>query len=376
MKRLILAIFLAPSLLFSQSEPMSLSGIDGLINSYQFEQALREMQATPDSTSINIIQRRAYCYLRLGAFGDAIRTYRKALSLDSTNQNTLMQLAQLYGKNNQYAEAAAHYEKLISIDSTNSYYFKQYGIAASQANDFVMAISNLRQAVQLNPRDIESQILFGNLLLEIEQYELADSVLQNASFSNRSPQLRLLSAKAKLGLEKYEDVISITESLLEKGDTIPVYARLLGVSYFQLSNYKKVIPFMQFLLNQRMEADWIYYYLGVSYQQVGATDSAIVYLNKAIDKGISENIGNYYTQLASSYEQKKDFKSAIRYYKAAYETSKSDIVLYHLARNFDVYYKDKTQAIAYFKRYLNSDDTIRLAREYSRLRLDELSTLR
>lgn len=83
-----------------------------------------------------------------------------------------------------------------------------------------------------------------------------------------------------------------------------------------------------------------------------------------------------YTQLATSYESLKDFKSAIKYYKAAYESSKSDILLYHLARNYDVYYKDKSQAITYYKRYLSSDDTIRIAREYTRLRLDELSVYR
>jgi hypothetical protein len=71
-----------------------------------------------------------------------------------------------------------------------------------------------------------------------------------------------------------------------------------------------------------------------------------------------------------------NFKMAIKYYKAAYEESKSGILLYHLARNYEVYYKDKAQAIAYFKRYLESDDTIKLAREYSRSRLNELEFYR
>jgi tetratricopeptide (TPR) repeat protein len=91
--------------------------------------------------------------------------------------------------------------------------------------------------------------------------------------------------------------------------------------------------------------------MGVAYQQSHEPDSAIMYFNKAIDAGISENISNYYTQLASTYEELKDFKSAIKYYKAAYESSRADILLYHLARNYDVYYKDKTQAIAYYKRF-------------------------
>jgi tetratricopeptide (TPR) repeat protein len=163
---------------------------------------------------------------------------------------------------------------------------------------------------------------------------------------------------------------------MAKGDTIPAYARLLGISYFQLERYDKVLPLMKYLLDRDMKADWIYYYIGSSYQQLQQPDSAITYINKAIEAGISENISNYYTQLASSYEDKKDYKSAIKYYKAAYESSKADILLYHLARNYDVYYKDKSQAIAYYKRYLNSDDTIKIAKEYTKYRLDELSVYR
>jgi tetratricopeptide (TPR) repeat protein len=159
-------------------------------------------------------------------------------------------------------------------------------------------------------------------------------------------------------------------------DTIPVYARLLGISYFQLDQYDKVLPCMKFLLKSDLKAEWIYYYIGVSFQQRHQPDSAVTYINKAIEEGISDNISNYYTQLASSYEDLKDFKSAIKYYKAAYESSKSDILLYHLARNYDVYYKDKAQAISYYKRYLNSDDTIKIAKEYTRLRLDQLSVYR
>jgi tetratricopeptide (TPR) repeat protein len=213
-------------------------------------------------------------------------------------------------------------------------------------------------------------------LLEEEQYEVADSVLTEALKVNRSPQLRLLLAKAQLGEEKYKDVIETTHQLMVKGDTIPAYARLLGISYFQLDQFDKVLPCMKFLQKSGLKAEWMYYYIGVSFQQLHQSDSAIIYINKAIEEGISENISNYYTQLASAYEELKDFKSAIKYYKAAYESSKSDILLYHLARNYDVYYKDKSQAISYYKRYLNSDDTIKIAREYTRYRLDELSVYR
>jgi tetratricopeptide (TPR) repeat protein len=352
---------------------------DKLINNYQFAEALSMLipAGAGDSTvAIDVLQRKGYCLFRMGNYGAAIREFERIIEVDSTNRNALFQLGQLYGRNTQFEEAYACYQSLISRDSTNSFYYKQLAIVASQANDPLLSIGSFMKAVKYNPRDIEAYAMLGNALLDIDQFETADSILTQALTINRSPQLRLLLAKAQLGEEKWEAVVKTTEQLMTKGDTIPVYARLLGISYFQLDQFDKVMPFMQVLLKADMKADWIYYYMGVSFQQRHEPDSAIVYLNKAIEAGISENISNYYTQLASTYEEKKDFKSSIKYYKAAYESSRADILLYHLARNYDIYYKDKSQAIAYYKRYLSSDDTIKIAKEYTRYRLDELSVYR
>jgi tetratricopeptide (TPR) repeat protein len=349
---------------------------DQLINNYQFERALGLLSDPGDSLTVAVIQRKGYCYLRLGNYVEAISQFERIVKIDSINPNALVQLGQLYAKNNQYEKARACYQKLIEGDSLNSYYYKQYASVAAQSNDVIGSVMNYLKAVRLNPKDVESYILLGNVLLEAEQYPLADTILNQALQIHKSPQLRLLLAKAQFGEERYEDVIRTTEQLMTKGDTIPAYARLLGISYFQLDRHQEVIPWMKFLMKSGQQAEWIYYYMGVSYQQLNMPDTAISYLNKAIEKGISDNISTYYTQLAMSYENIKDFKSAIRYYKAAYESSKSNILLYHLARNYDVYYKDKAQAIAYYKRYLNSDDTIKIAREYTRYRLDELTVLR
>ncbi len=354
---------------------IDLGHVDRLISSYQFDLALIELNWKKDSLSTPILQRKGYCYYRLGNYNQAIIEYNRILAVDSTDRNATYQLAQLYSKNDQFDESAQCYNRLIAADSSNSFYYKQYAVIIQQSEDILKAIAYYLKAVELNPRDVEAYVLLGNALLEDEQYELADSVFSNAVLNLKNPQLRLLLAKAQLGAKKYDAVIQTLEPLLLK-DTTTAYARLLGISYFQLDRFDKVIPWMNYLLNNNLKAEWIYYYMGVSYEQLGKSDTAISFLNKAIEEGISDNISTYYTQLAMSYENMKDFKSAIKYFKAAYESSKSDILLYHLARNYDVYYKDKAQAIAYYKRYLSSDDTIKIAKEYSKYRLDELSVYR
>ncbi|MBA4053394.1 MAG: hypothetical protein C0490_01655 [Marivirga sp.] len=350
--------------------------IDRLLRNYQFDRALTLLNQVPDSLSLESLQKKGHCYFQLGNYKMAIQQFERVAGIDSINTQALFQLAQLYARDRQYENAYTCYEKLIANDSLNSFYYKQYGIVAIQAEAVNLAFPNLFEAVRLNPTDIEAYVLLGDLLIENDQYKMADSILSHALTFIPSPNLTLLLARAQFGEKKFEDVIKTTETLLTNTDTLTIHARLMGVSYFQLHQYDQALPFMDFLLKRGLKAEWVYYYTGVSYQHLSKPDSAIIFLNKAIEEGVSENITQYYVQLATSYENTGDFKSAIKYYKAAYETSKKDILLYHLGRNYDVYYKDKSTAIAYFKRYLDSDDTIKVAKEYTRSRLTELEFYR
>lgn len=378
--KITLTLFLVCIHFFSFAQPPeSKAGfieIERLIRNYQFDSALDLLTQIEDSLSIDLLQKKGYCYFQLGDYKNAIQQFERIAKMDSVNAEALVQLAQLYARDKQYDNAYSCYETLIASDSLNSFYYKQYGIVAIQAEADNLAFPNLFETIRLNPGDIEAYALLGNLLIENNQYKMADSILTRALTFSASTNLTLLLARAQLGEKKFEDVIKTTEKLLADGDTLAIHARLLGVSNFQLRRYESVIPFMDFLLERGLKAEWVYYYIGVSYQHLDKPDSAIIFLNKAIEEGISENITQYYVQLATSYENVSDFKSAIKYYKAAYETSKKDILLYHLGRNYDVYYKDKSAAIAYFKRYLDSDDTIKVAKEYTRSRLNELEFYR
>lgn len=372
---LIASLVLSACPAFAQTIPTSdlIAEADLFINGYQFEKALTVMDRAADSLDVTLLRRKGYCYSRLGNYTEAIAAYEAVSMKDSLDREALYRLGELYSVNDQFDESRTCYEKLIRLDSANSFYYKKYAEVAVKAGDVITAIGKYLQTVRLNPRDVEAYGKFADLLIDAEQYHFADSMLTAVLSTMESNQLRLLLARANLAEENHEAVVSNVERVLAAGDTTVTCARLLGISYFHLERYGKVIPFMEFLLSKGLKADWIYYFLGASYQQVNEPLKAIEFLSLAIEEGISDNIGTYYTQLGMAYEDAKDFRNAIRNYKAAYETSKADILLYHLARNYDVYYKDKTQAQVYYRRYLNSDDTIKLAKEYSRHRLNALT---
>lgn len=375
---LIVALGLGTGSIFAQRLPLEeiIQDADVLIQNYQFNNALLLMDKAEDSLHTGLLQRKGWCYAKLGNYSEAIAAYQTVTETDTLNREALYQLGQLYSISDQYPQAMACYRKLITQDSANSFYYRQYAAVAVKAEDLGNGISGYLQAIHLNPRDMEAYAQLATILIEAEQYHFVDSMLSEVLAVSENNQLRLLLARANLGGENYESLIENVNMILSNRDTTATYARLLGIGYFQLEQYPKVIPCMEFLIEQGVKADWVYYYLGTAYQQLNEPLKGVEFLNLAIEEGISDNIGTYYTQLAMAYEELKDFKNAIRNYRAAYERSKTDILLYHLARNYDVYYKDKQQAQVYYKKYLNSDDTIKMAKQYSQHRLEVLSALR
>ena len=99
---------------------------------------------------------------------------------------------------------------------------------------------------------------------------------------------------------------------------------------------------------------------------------SVFYFRRAAEASISENTSIYFSHLGQGYESLKDYPKAIKAYRDAYNHSEKGILLYHLARNYDTYYKDKEVAFKYYERYLESDDTVRKAKEYARKRLQDM----
>lgn len=358
----------------SISRYQMLQEVDSLMAVYKFERALDllDILVQQDSLNIGILLRLGQCNTRLGASGAAIRPYEKVLSIDSSHLGALNQLGQLYSRDGDLGKAQRCYVRLIEVDSTNSYYYKQAGSAASRAGDKAKAVYFFQQALNFNPADMESALALGNIFMDLEAYESVDSVVQRALAIDPSYRpLIQLQARSSFEQQHFESVV-ITASQLVKKDTSELNARMLGVSYFYLKQYENMATCMLYLLRNRYDHESIYYYLGMGARELGDVANSVEWLKRAAEKSISENTKVYYAQLAQSYELLGDYAAAIRSYRAAYNYSKDGIMLYHLARNYDTFYKDKSLALEYYKKYLESEDTIRLAREYARKRMRDM----
>lgn len=354
--------------------------IDSLIANYQYSAAKVELEKdmTLLDSNTNLLNKYALCQKQLGETSLSITSYEKSLMIDSLQINPRIQLSRLYQAQGQLTKAINVYSKVISLDSNNTYFLKKYAGLLRQAYLPLIAAGIYQKAIEINPKDEESKIDLIKSYQEANMMkkanDLCDSLLAIHADNYR---FHYESAKLSYSLKNYEKTIKALESSTAlKGDSNLIEIKLLAVSFFHLKRYEKAIPLLEDVINNTDKNEVMFYYLGLCYKNVGQLDLAEENLDKAIDEGTSENLGSYYTNLAIIHENNGNHYEAIKAFQKAYKLSESAILLYHLARNYDMYYRDKGTAMRYYERFIQANDsTQEVFTNYSKYRLTELKQI-
>ncbi len=301
----------------------------------------------------------ARCKYELGQFQEAKDIYTDLLEIDSNNIFLMNKMAVIYQKEMNYTSAIGQYKKLISLSPENAFYWKKSGQLKYKSNDLKGALIDFQKAHELNTRDVEVIGQLCRLNLKLNQLESSKALLEKG-LSLNPEDVGLLSMKAKIHYQEKdfaETIQSVEQVVRITGDTSLLMLKLLGVSFLQTGDSEKSIVCLERALTDAPDSETLYYYLGFAYKNIGKDEKSISCFQKAIESGISENISMYYSNLAEMYESKENYGQAIKAYKMAYESSEEKEILYHLARNYDMYYKDKSTALSYYEKYMSSNDS-------------------
>ena len=361
-----------------QSSEKCLLGQEYLAN-YQFKKALESFDICyqHDRENLSYLKKIALCNYKLGQFKDSKKIYQKVLRKDTVNLTALNQLGVIYAKESNYKKALEQYKILVKIDPSNSYYHKKAGEFYHKTNNFMGTMISYERAHELNPNDMEIILDLCKIYGEnVETYypRINDLIYRGMELDSSNVKLVLLQAKSAYKQKRYSAVIKSVKRMLELTTDTSFYAlKIYGISCFQTKDHQNAINILKKVIAKKHETEVVYYYLGLAYKAIGDYAKSEECFEKVIDHAISKNISNYYTNLAMIYEEQGKYEKSITAYKASYESSKNKILLYHLARNYDMHYKDKKIALQYFEKYLAANDTGNIKyKDYSKHRISEL----
>jgi len=328
-----------------------------------------------EGENINAYYLMAKALVKKGRKKEAIENLNHALNLDSTHVPALLASAELLKASN--GDALELYEKLIVINPHNAYFYREAAESAVQSRKLNKALAYYSLAYQNDSLDIITITGFAKLLLNFRRNSDADSLLSRALELDPSNRFsRLTKAKLAFEAEEWEDVLEWLEPLMAVNPP-PTALRYKGISLYHLERCQEAIDVLRVLSNTVNELDYPHYYMALCMEKLGQIEMATVQYGQALNKALSPNLGTYYERLGLIQQAGGDHKEAIESLLMAKNFSAKNMINFHLAKSYDVYYQDSKPALEMFEKYIIQEDTLQSPEKtYAQSRVAQLKKKR
>lgn len=310
---------------------------------------------------------------RLDAARDSLLLWEE----DSVNRtradNMLVQIAV---QQRNHLEAIKYLIRLRDRYPDNPVYPYRLARVFSASNQLLAAEGQYARAYRL---DTLNQLVIG---------EWAD-VLQNLGFTQRAYRMLargITISPDNLGfrrqmvglayeLKNLEEVIDHGVYLTEQGDTTAQIVKIKGFAWFQLGRIKKAEYWIDYLLDNQLFGEDVFFYKGRILAAKGDKIGAQEYFYEATYSCLSPNFYSFALQSGINLYETKKYADAIRWFQMMRNFSPNPMITFYLASSYFEYYEDSDPAYRQFRLFLEQStrEDQEIYREYAMNRLREIT---
>jgi len=195
------------------------SASDGPPARESFPDALRGDLEREEGVSLKLVRMRAESWLARSEPQRALAELNAYLEQSPKSAPALVALADLHMRLDQVEEAIARYQAAVTLDGGNVAALSQWGTALARIGRADQGIEKLRQAMALEPNQLEVRSNLGSMLCGSEDPELrkeglnllAETLQQHPDHAS----LRLNFAQALRANERFEEALAAFQRALE-----------------------------------------------------------------------------------------------------------------------------------------------------------------
>ncbi len=308
-----------------------------------------------DSTRHETLNSLAFCYLNAGDYALAKEKYHILERVDSFGTEAAIRLASIYEVQQNLPKAIRYNLLLSKRFPGNPVYLRKLGSLYLQGRESTQSRQMYREALMINPRDLLAVQGLSEILVTADSLETADSLLSvGLKTDSLHIGLSLLRSRVLYRTRHYRETADILHRMTYRTELNNYYNKLLGYSFMQIDSLEKAIFHLQKSLLEESDPEYALFYLALAYEKKKEYERSDWYYSEAIKAGISENVAQYYRGKARIAMQTDKNKEAIDLYRQSLEYQKDPTVYFFMANAADLYYKDKTRAAEYYRKYLAS----------------------
>ena len=222
-------------------------------------------------------------YEKMKNFPKAKEAYLKALELEPEYQDAIYNLGLVYTELREYDFAIECFNNILENDPEDSNSYFNLGLVYFKKNNLIQAIENFQKTIDINDEDLYAHFYIGNILKEFgdleaakEKFEKVIELSPNYSWAyfnlaaiyneENQPQMAIKNLQKTIEMNPYD---------------IEAYKLLIRL-LLKERDYAGAVETVEIALSECEETGDIDYLAALTYESAGDTDSAVIYLEKAI----------------------------------------------------------------------------------------------
>lgn len=327
-------------------------------------------------TDKKVLSRFGYSLRMAGRLSEAEKYYQRILDQEPAEISALFSMAGINQRKGNFLKAKDYYKQILAIDSTNFSVYKQLSDMIESSEGLIYATNYLQKANSLNQADGDIAYSYAKVLKDMNQYDKAGMVLDEAIKADSS-NLVLLRGKAELAyaMKDWKVVIDICSAIISEGDRSAGILKMLGEAFYYVGKYQQAIDILEGMAANDMKTETTLYFIAMSYKNLKNYTKAAEYLEKTISESVSPNTAGYYAQIGDVMEKNKQIRKSIEAYQKSLFFENKSLTLYTIASIYDQKLKQFKSALIYYRRYINSYPPAEQKAyvDYSKFRISELT---
>ena len=182
------------------------------------------------------------------------------------------------------------------------------------------------------------------------------TLLRGIAVSPDNPGFRRQMVAVSYELRRMQEVIDHGKYLTEQGDTIPQILKLKAFAWFELGQTKKAEHWVDYLLDNQLFGEDIYFYKGRILAARGDKVGAQKYFQEAAYSCLSPNFNPFAMQSGINLYETQQYSEAIRWFQMLRNFSANPMITFYLASSYFDYYDDPEPAYRHFRLFLEQSD--------------------
>ena len=327
-----------------------------------------------DTTDVDVLTAWGRSLRHLGRTPDARARYAAAYARAPNRRDVAQPLAALYADTQQWTEVRNIYARLVDRAPENPVFLAQLAQAHQALGALGTAVRTFETALEHNPKNLSVAIklsrLYQLLLVPEKARENALHAVRHHG-QEASPWRRL--GNVHLWQRAYGPAVIAFKNAVANGDSSAVTLSNLGAAWYSNGGPQSAQRWLRASYAKDSTRAVTAFYLGLAHKDLGAPDSALVYLKRAADGYGRTTMANVYEHIADAQRHLGNAPDAIAADRLSLGLNpKQPEVQFHLATTYDDDYRDPAPAIRAYTAFLEQSDVTadssRVAHAKNRLR--------